>query len=93
MSVGALRGNTKRDARRLCEQMANPVFERLVGVGHPFALMHELEPGFDRECLYESPDISHVFVHAPCVRPRPYRGWYACTRYSVRIFVELEDAL
>ena len=43
--VRTLRGHTEGDARRLREQMANPVLERLVGVCHPFTLMHQLEPG------------------------------------------------
>ena len=58
--VRALRGHTEGDPRRLREQMPNPVLERLVGVCHPFTLMHQLEPGLDRECLYEAPDIGDV---------------------------------
>ena len=65
MSVGALRRNTKRDARRFRKQMADPIQEDFVGVGHPLALMHKLEPGVDRECLEEPPDIADVFVNAP----------------------------
>ena len=56
----ALQGDTKRDARRFREQMANPIHEDLVGVGHPFPLMHELEPGFDDERLDEPSDIGDV---------------------------------
>jgi hypothetical protein len=44
--------------------MANLVYEHLVGVGHPLPLMHKLEPGVDRECLYEAPNIGDVFVKA-----------------------------
>ena len=69
ISVGALRGNTKRDARRFRKQMANPIEEHFVGVGHPLALMHKLEPGLDRECLEEPPDIGDVFVNAPGISP------------------------
>ena len=63
--VRALRGNAKRDSRRFRKQMANPIEENFVGVGHPLALMHKLEPGLDRECLEEPPDIRDVFVNAP----------------------------
>src|SRR5271157_3345071 len=31
--------------------------------------MHKLEPGVDRECLYEAPDIGNVFVNAPRIGP------------------------
>ena len=40
-----LRGDAKCDSRRFREQMANPVYERFVGVGRPFALMQKLKPG------------------------------------------------
>jgi hypothetical protein len=59
-----LRQDTRRDARRFRKQMANPIQEKFVGVGHPFALMHQLEPRFNRECLEEPPDIGDVFVKA-----------------------------
>jgi hypothetical protein len=49
--------------------MANPVREHLVGVGHPLPLVHQFEPGIDRECLYEAPDIGDVFVNAPRIGP------------------------
>ena len=69
VSVRALRGNTKRDARSFRKHMANPIQEDFVGVGHPLALMHQLEPGFDRECLEEPPDIADVFVNPPGIGP------------------------
>src|ERR1700723_2886136 len=53
MPVRALGRDAERDARRLFEQLANPAAEHLVGVGHPLALMQNLEPGFDRERLDE----------------------------------------
>jgi hypothetical protein len=49
--------------------MANLVHEHLVGVGHPLPLMHKLEPGVDRECLYEAPNIGDVFVNTPRIGP------------------------
>ena len=58
-----------RDAWRLRKQMANLVHEHLVGVGHPLPLMHKLEPGVDRECLHEAPDIGDVFVNTPRIGP------------------------
>jgi hypothetical protein len=48
---------------------ANSVLEHLVGVGHSLALMHQLKPGVDRECLYEAPDIGDVFVNTPSIGP------------------------
>ncbi len=49
--------------------MANPVDEHFVGVAHPLAQMHELEPGFDGECFQEAPGIGDVLIDAPGVRP------------------------
>src|SRR5208337_1372191 len=66
-SVGALRGDGKGDAGRCGQKMANPVDERFVGVAHPLAQMHELEPGFDGERLQEAPGIGNVLINAPCV--------------------------
>ncbi len=34
----------------------NPIQENFVGVGHPLALVHKLEPGLDRESLDKPPD-------------------------------------
>jgi hypothetical protein len=53
--VRALRGDGKRDARRVGKQIMNPIQENFVGVGHPLALMRKLEPGLDRECLDKPP--------------------------------------
>jgi hypothetical protein len=67
--VRALWGHAERDAWRLREHIANLVHEHLVGVGHPLPLMHKLEPGVDRECLYEAPNIGDVFVNTPRIGP------------------------
>jgi hypothetical protein len=40
--VGAVRGDAERDARRFRKQMANPIQENFVRVGHTLALMHQL---------------------------------------------------
>ena len=69
MPVRALRGNAERDSRCVCKQMANPIEENFVGVGHPLALMHKLEPRFDRKRLEEPPDIGDVFLKAPGISP------------------------
>ncbi len=44
--------------------MANPLDEQFVGVAHPLAQMHELQPGFDGECLQDAPRVAEVFVNA-----------------------------
>ena len=56
------------------KQMANPIYEDLVGVGHPFPLMHELEPGFDDERLDEPSDIGDVFVKPHAEAPSRLRA-------------------
>ena len=67
----ALRGDGKCDARRLGQQVANPVDDNFVGVAHPLAQMHELEPGFHSECLQEAPGVADVFINAPGVGSVP----------------------
>src|SRR5208282_2258330 len=68
-SVGALRGDGKGDAGRCGQKMANPVDERFVGVAHPLAQMHELEPGFNGERLQEASIVGDVLVNAPGIGP------------------------
>src|SRR5580704_6982867 len=65
MPVRALRRDAERDARRFFKYLANPAAEHLVGVGHPLALMQNLEPGFDREGLDEASAVGDVLINSP----------------------------
>ena len=58
--MGALAGEQMRDLRRIGEQPKNLFFEHPIGIGHPLVLVHQLEPGFDQECLEETPSVHRV---------------------------------
>jgi hypothetical protein len=64
--VRTLGGDAKGDAGRFGQKMANPIDEHFVGVAHPLAQMHELEPRFDGACFQESPG-GDVFVNAASI--------------------------
>ena len=66
--VRALGRDQKRNTRFVGQQVANPVFEHLIGVGHPIAQMQNLKPRIDRERLDEASDIGYVLIKTPRVR-------------------------
>jgi hypothetical protein len=75
-AVRALGGVTKRDAPRVHQQMVNPAYDYLVGVAHPFALMHERssQDDFGIERLHEAPSIARLHKGIPGLDRQDFRG-------------------
>src|ERR1700761_8933094 len=66
--IVALSRNEKFNARRRDQHLPDSVLEHPIGVGHPLAQMHELEPRFDEVGFLIAAFVAGVLEDSPCER-------------------------